>query len=477
MTISYLLAQVADLPVGYLLGNLLTSWDSGFRALLLVILILLNAIFVAAEVSLVRIHKGQLETALKDGRRGSARALKVLDNAQAYCAACQLGITGSSIVLGALGVPLLSGWLSPILIPLGFSDSLINVALFVISVLLLTFFHLIIGEQIPRAFGIRKTLGTAIAMSHPLRFFYFLVAGPIWVIEKISNLIIKQIFRMEPGDISTIGHTADELKFMVEETGRAKEVTKTEHEILSNALELNDLCVRDILTPRNEVVVLDIHRAFRENLDHALESKHTRFPLVDGHLDNTLGLIHIKDLLREVQRESMNLFAAKRDLMRVSEKLPLDEMLQVFLSKRAHIALVVDEFGGSVGLVMLDDVLDQVVGDIMDEFDEEEEAGFTRIDSDSFTVEGGFPLHELTDEVEGLDLENRDVSTVGGYITSVAGRIPEPGETITLKGYQASIIEADERSVQKIHFTKVESEESENGSDAESFDEESEHSA
>ena len=303
-------------------------------------------------------------------------------------------------------------------------------------------------------FGIRRPVGTVIFCSRPLRFFYFLVSGPVWLTNRISNLFLRRVCHLEPVINSHISHTADELKLLVEETGRACEVTETEQEILINALGLSELSVRDILTPRNEVVVLDVHQTFKENLEVAMDSKHTRFPLVDRHLDRTLGLIHIKDLIREMQKDSPNLFALKRNLVNVAENLPLDQLLQLFLARRAHMALVVDEFGGSIGLVMLDDVLDQVVGKILDEFDDEE-TGFQKISEDEFLVEGWLPLHELADHVDDLDLENPSVSTVGGYLTSLLGKIPEPGETAEIEGFQAEVIRSDDRAVQEIRFTRI----------------------
>lgn len=463
MTTIDLLPLVADISTGPALAASFHSWDSWIQVVILLALILVNAFLVAADVSLSRVHTSQLEEAAEAGKPGAALTLKLLKNSAIYSAACQVGITASSIVLGALGEPLISRWLHPLFNPLGVNLVVTQIISFVLAVSILTFSSLVIGELLPKALGAQRPVGTALASSQPLRAFYIIVAIPVWIVEKLSNLILKLVFRLEPVDFAQIDHTADELRYLVEETGRAHEVTQTEQEILTNTLELNDLCVRDILTPRSEVIVLDVHRTFRENLDIALESKHTRFPLVDNHLDKTLGLIHIKDLLREMQRESMNLFAAKRDLIRVSEKLPLDEMLKVFLSKRAHIALVVDEFGGSVGLVMLDDVLDQVVGEIHDEFDDEEVPGIEIIDDDSFVVEGGYPLHELEDHVEHLDLQDRDVSTVGGYLTSLIGRIPESGEIIELEGFRATILQADERTVRQVQFLRVEPEEIEAG--------------
>jgi len=347
--------------------------------------------------------------------------------------------------------------------------SLLCFSLLSLTLLSVRSFHVLSGSgdrSAPRFFA-----------AAPYQAFHLVVAGPVWAINLISNTILRRVFGMEPVNNSHISHTADELRLLVEETGRAHEVTETEQEILINALGLSELSVRDILTPRNDVVALDVHHTFKENLEIALESKHTRFPLVDRHLDKTLGLIHIKDLLREMQKDSPNLFAVKRDLVGVSENLPLDQLLQLFLARRAHMALVVDEFGGSIGLVMLDDVLDQVVGEILDEFDVEE-TGFQQISEDEFIVEGWLPLHELANQVEELDLDDPAVSTVGGYVTSRLGHIPESGENLVIEGFLAEVLKADDRIVHEIRFTRMSEacleengkKSSEKGSDSETSD-------
>ncbi len=428
--------------------------NPSYLVALLAGLLLLNALFVAAEFALAKIHLSQLEDAVEENRRGSKLALHIVTHVDNYLATCQIGTSLSSLFLGCLGVPYLAARFSPLLSGMEISDTVGTFVLLVFSVLILTLFHLVIGEKIPRVFGIRRPVGTVIFCSRPLRFFYFLVSGPVWLTNRISNLFLRRVCHLEPVINSHISHTADELKLLVEETGRACEVTETEEEILINALGLSELSVRDILTPRNEVVVMDVHQTFKENLEVAMDSKHTRFPLVDRHLDRTLGLIHIKDLIREMQKDSPNLFALKRNLVNVAENLPLDQLLQLFLARRAHMALVVDEFGGSIGLVMLDDVLDQVVGKILDEFDDEE-TGFQKISEDEFLVEGWLPLHELADHVDDLDLENPSVSTVGGYLTSLLGKIPEPGETAEIEGFQAEVIRSDDRAVQEIRFTRI----------------------
>jgi CBS domain containing-hemolysin-like protein len=207
------------------------------------------------------------------------------------------------------------------------------------------------------------------------------------------------------------------------------------------------------MTPRNEVVSLDVQKTFDENLDVALECKHTRFPLIEAHLDNTLGLIHIKDLLAETRKETPDLANIRRDIIPVPELMPLDKLLKTFLNKQSHVALVVDEFGGALGLVMLDDVLEELVGTIQDEFDEDEKE-FRRVSDDEFTVHGTLPLHELAEET-GLTFDSPDVSTVGGYVTHLIGHLPEAGETTVVENYEVTVTEADERSVGEVKFRRI----------------------
>lgn len=449
--------------IDLLAGIELTPNNPAVWVIFLALLVLLNALFVAAEFALVKVHLSQLEDAVAAKRRGSRLALYIAKNIETYLSVCQLGFTASTILLGALGVPFLSHWIRPLFAGLPIHEDLIRGLLFALALAILTAAHIVVGEKIPRAFGLRKSVGTTIFCSRPLRLFHFFVAGPVWLINLVSDTILRRVFGMEPVNNRHSSHTVDELRLLVEETGRAHEVTQTEQEILINALSLSELTVRDILTPRNEVVALDVHRTFHENLEVAMESKHTRFPLVDLHLDKTLGLIHIKDLLHEMQKEAPNLFAVKRELAGVSENLPLDQLLQLFLARRAHMALVVDEFGGSIGLVMLDDVLDQVVGEILDEFDVEEN-GFERISDDEFVVEGWLPLHELAGHVNDLDLDDPAVSTVGGYVTSRLGHIPEAGEKVVIEGFLAEVTKADDRIVHQIRFSRLpEESEEENG--------------
>jgi CBS domain containing-hemolysin-like protein len=208
------------------------------------------------------------------------------------------------------------------------------------------------------------------------------------------------------------------------------------------------------MTPRNKVIVMDADQPFQKALDVAMRSKHTRFPLVRGHLDQAMGLIHIKDLFKLMRDPNPDLLQIKRELKIVPDTMPLDMLLQFFLREHAHLALVVDEFGTPVGIVFLDNVIEELVGEIQDEFDNER-SSFSRINDDEFIVEGAMTLNDLAGHVEELFLESGEVTTVGGYLTQQLGRFPEVGETVEVLGYEAKVTSTDGRRVGQIHFRKL----------------------
>jgi len=240
----------------------------------------------------------------------------------------------------------------------------------------------------------------------------------------------------------------------VAESERSQEVTETEREILENALELNEVWVRDIMTHRSEVVVVDADEPFDVTLELVRNTKHTRFPLVKGHLDTAIGFIHVKDLLKLIGEPKPDIMVIRRDLKVVPETMPLDVLLKFFLKEKTSLALVADEFGHASGVVFLDNVIEELVGDIQDEFDNERSA-FTRINDDEFVTDGTTTLNELADYDEDLYLESGEVTTVGGYITQQLGRFPEVGEAITIRGHEAKVTSTDGRRVGQIHFRRL----------------------
>ena len=433
------------------------EWESAeiifLKLLSIVLLVLLNAFFVGSEFAIVKIRSTQLDPLIEEGDVRAKLAGGIIDKLDAYLSACQLGITLASLGLGWLGEPFLARMVQPIFYLAGVQNlTLIHTVSFGLAFSFITVAHIVLGELIPKSLAIRKPLSATLAVARPLRFFYITFGLVIAVLNSTANFILLRFFKMKPASEHEIGHSEEELRVILTESENADEVSPVGREILINALDLRRLVVRDVTTPRGEVVSLDLEHSFDENLKIAQESRHTRFPLCRGHLDNTVGLVHIKDLLLLTRSESPDLTSVKREILPVPEMMPLEKLLKLFLTKHAHLALVVDEYGGTVGIVTLDNVLEELVGSIQDEFDVED-AEFRRVSEDEFVVEGMFGLYELNDAA-GLELESPDVSTIGGYVTHLIGRLPQQGEKVTIDGYEVTITKCDGRRVEQLVFKR-----------------------
>jgi CBS domain containing-hemolysin-like protein len=416
--------------------------------------LLLNAFFVASEFAIVKVRPSQLESHGKETGADVSRAVHVVKHLDGYLSANQLGITFSSLALGFLGEPFVKALVSPILAQTGMPEVGIYWVSLIIAYASFTFLHVVVGELMPKSIAIRRALGTTMMLVGPLHLFFKTFYLVIRFFQGTANWLLKTFFRIDPISEGEHVHSAEELAILVTHSGRFQEVTETEREILINALELNELWVRDVMTPRTEVVVLDADEPFEKTLDVAIRSKHTRFPLVKGHLDQAIGLIHIKDLFKLLSDPDPDLMRIKRDLKMVPDTMPLDSLLKFFLKEHAHLAMAVDEFGTPVGVVFLDNVMEELVGDIQDEFDNEHSA-FIRINDDEFVVEGSMTLNDLEGYAEDLYLESGEVTTVGGYITQQLERFPETGETLEILGYEAKVTSTDGRRVGQVHFRKL----------------------
>jgi CBS domain containing-hemolysin-like protein len=418
----------------------------------IVFFLILNALFVAAEFAFVKVRPSQIEMIAKEKPRRSKAARQIVTDLNPYLSASQLGITIASLALGALGEPFIEKLVGPPLQSMSwFPHTFVPSVAWVLAIGSFTVLHVVIAEQLPKTIAIRKSLDTTLALARPMRFFYTFFSLPIRMLNNAANWLARAVFRVEPAGEHGHAHSAEELALLVAESERSQEVTETEREILENALELNEVWVRDVMTHRSEVVFLDADDPFEKALEVARNTKHTRFPLVKGHLDHSIGLIHIKDLLKLIASPDPDLMQIKRELKVVPETMPLDGLLKFFLKEKAHLALVADEFGHASGVVFLDNVIEELVGDIQDEFDNEG-SSFTRINPDEFVTEGTTTLNELANYDESLYLESGEVTTVGGYITQQLGRFPEVGETITIRGYEAKVTSADGRRVGQVHF-------------------------
>lgn len=446
-----ILAAAADGPV-------VTQWESSGLIFLklgaILLLVLLNGFFVASEFSIVKVRSSQLEP-LAD--RGDARALfskKIVSHLDAYLSATQLGITLTSLGLGWLGEPFLAAMIEPFFALAGLNQPwIVHPAAFLIAFGIITYLHIVLGELAPKSLAIRKSLGVTLWVSRPLHVFYRALRPFIWFFNGNANWFLKHVLKLEPVGEHELAHSEEELRVILSESEEANEVTSLGKEILMNALDLKHRVACDIMTPRGEVVYLDLEEDFDEQVAHAITSRHTRFPLCKGHIDDALGLVHIKDLLALVHNGQKDLLPIKRELLHVSEMMPLEKLLRYFLSKQAHLAVAVDEYGGAVGIVTLDNVLEELVGSINDEFDAAEEE-VTHINDREMEVDGAMALYELA-EILGTELDDSEVSTLGGFITSSMGHIPAPGEQLIIGRHQATVTESDGRRVLRVHLRQL----------------------
>ncbi len=437
---------------------LVTHWDApGILIAKLVVigaLVGLNGFFVACEFAIVKVRASQLDALAEEGNARAIFAKHVRAHLDAYLSATQLGITLASLALGWIGEQFLAQMLQPIF-------ALVNIHshVFVTSVSValafagITFLHIVFGELGPKYTAIANPLPVALRLVRPLGAFYIVFKPAIWLLHKSSNFLLQTLLRRQPIATTDLAHSEEELRLILEQSEKSEEVSALGRKLVFNVLDLRDRVVRDIMTPRGDVVYLDLEDDFETNLKKALASGHTRFPLVRGHLDNTVGLVHVKDLLPMMRDPHPDLLRIKRELIPVPEMMPLEKLLSLFLSKHAHLAIVVDEFGGTVGMVTLENVLEELVGDIQDEFDADKEE-FRKLSESEFTVDGALGLYELND-LTGLELESPDVSTVGGYVTHLLGHLPKQGEQVKIDNYLVTVSQTDARRIRQLHFKRV----------------------
>jgi len=452
---SFLFSSSAVLPFA---DALMTRWDSPAvlvgKLAVIAALVALNGFFVACEFAIVKVRASQLDTLAEEGNMRARFAKYVRGHLDAYLSATQLGITLASLALGWIGEQFLVNILEPF-----FALANIHSHAFATSVSVtlafigITFLHIVFGELGPKYTAIANPLSVVLRLIRPLGAFYVLFKPAIWLLHKSSNFLLQTVLRRQPVPSTELAHSEEELRLILEQSEKSEEVSALGRSLLMNVLDLRDRVVRDIMTPRGEIVYLDLEDEFEANARKAIESQHTRFPLCRENLDNTVGLIHIKELLPMMRDPHPDLLKIKRDLIPVPEMMPLEKLLKLFLTKHAHLALVVDEFGGTVGMVTLENVLEELVGDIQDEFDFEKEE-FRKISVGEFTVDGTLGLYELNDLAK-LELANADVSTIGGYVTHLLGHLPKQGEQVKIDSYLVTVSQTDGRRVGQLHFRKI----------------------
>jgi CBS domain containing-hemolysin-like protein len=421
------------------------------KILAVLALVLMNGFFVAAEFALVRIRETQLDMFVAKNWRRAKMARHIVHNLNSYLSATQLGITMASLGLGWLGQSVFTKLFSPLLNMLGVhSAAFLDSISFVLGFTLLTFFHITVGELAPKWLTIQKPLPVALWSAFPLRWFYL----AFYPFNKLLNLAARFLLRrigLEPDAETDGGHSEEELRLLLASAQRAS----GGRNIALNSLDLRRRVVREIMRPRNEITALNDEASFAECLEIVEKTRYSRFPICDGgDLDKTLGVVHIKDIypLRQKAQSAADLLFVARKLIFIPETARLEKLLQLFLERKLHLAFVVDEFGGTLGIVTMENVLETLVGQIQDEFDSEKK-DLVHIGENVWEAAGTLALHDL-EKIIGEPPGDEGISTASGWLTQKLGGFPKVGDSLTIGSCELRVEEMDGPRVARLKIMK-----------------------
>jgi len=426
----------------------------GLRVLGVLAIVLVNGFFVAAEFAFVKLRDTQLDALIVQHHRRARLARHILQNLTSYLSATQLGITMASLGLGWLSEPVFTALLRPVL-DWGHVDSTrarADIA-FAVGFSVVTFLQIVLGELGPKWFAIQRALPVSLWTATPLHWFYRVSYPANWLLNHSAQWLLRRVGIESGPGVPFIAHSEDELRLML--TQRRPGGSRLGHDIILNALELSRRSVRDVMRPRMEIVGLNTEATLAECLEVAEKSRFSRFPLcVGGNLDKTLGVVHCKDLFasRGSAKTGADLSGAARKLIYVPETTRLEKLLQLFLERKLHLAIVVDEWGGTVGLATLENILEELVGQIQDEFDQEKPL-LLRLGVNTWQVDGALPLHQLG-ELVGQNLSSEGIATTSGWVTQRLGGFPKPGDTLPLGMFELRVEEMDSTRVSRLNLTR-----------------------
>lgn len=420
------------------------------------LLVFLNGFFVAAEFAIVRLRSSRLEELVAEGRPGAKLVRNVVQRMDAYLSASQVGITLASLGLGWVGEPAVSRFLvEPLFARLGFlSDAALHTVSLTIGFVFISFLHVVLGEQAPKYLAIQKAEQTALGVALPLRVFYYLFFPVIWVFNASANLLLRAV-GIAPAGGHELAHSPEEIRIILEHSEQSGVLSEQRHELMEGALDIADRAVKQIMVPRVDVVYVSTSATWQQIVTTVIEHGYSRFPLCDGDLDHPIGILYAKDLLRylgqpEGPPSAEGIVALKRECLFVPESQRVETLLKRFQRSRIHMAVVVDEYGGTSGIVTLEDVLEELVGEIQDEMDQEAPV-IEETPEGHYRVGGQMQIDDLADRT-GVALPDAqgDTDTVGGYIQYRLGRVAVRGDEVKADGHLLKVLEVHRRRIVRV---------------------------
>ena len=410
----------------------------------------INAFFVAAEYAIIRVRATRIEELVASGVRRAAAARDVLRRLDDSISACQLGITIASLALGGIGEPAFAHLFEP---AFAFLDARSAAAAHTLSIavsfLIITFLHVVLGELVPKTLAITHAEKTALAVAWPLRMFRF-VFYPLIVFMKGSAGVAIRAFGLKPPSEASLAHSEAELRMILAVSRRSGALSESHGRLLSAALDFPDRAVRQLMVPRADILYLDANKPYDESRKRALEYGHTRLPLCDGAVDRVIGIIHVKDLFMAAESAPPpDLRALARPPIYFPESVSIQQALSRFQKQRVHLGIVVDEYGGTAGLVTLEDVLEELIGEIQDEFDQESPR-VQHLPDGRLLLDASMTIAELESTAETHEDFDEEVDTVGGLVLARLGRIARVGDAITFGGRRIEVARTRGRRILRV---------------------------
>lgn len=431
-------------------------YSIGTKLLLVAVLIAFTAFFVASEFAIVRIRSSRIDQLIGEGNKKAQAVKRVISHLDEYLSACQLGITVTSLGLGWLGEPTIDTLLHPVIDRLNFPATISQTVTFLIAFGFITFIHVVVGELAPKTVAIQKAEEVILLFAPPLILFYKITYPFIWLFNNSARLVLK-LFGIPPASEHEVAHSEEELRILLSESYESGEINSSEYKYVNNIFDFNMRVAKEIMVPRTEMVAIDMKVPFHENIEFMSLEKYTRFPVVDGDKDHVIGLINFKDVftdfvLHKGEPEVKTLEQYIRPIIQVIESISVHDLLVKMQREHIHMSILVDEYGGTSGLVTVEDILEEIVGEIRDEFDVDEKEEIYKVNENKYIVAGKVLISEVND-VFNLHIDDTDVDTIGGWILTENFEVQE-GDTIKVLSYTFKILKIDGHYIKSIEITK-----------------------
>lgn len=424
----------------------------GFEIFITILLVLINGFFVAAEFAIVKVRTSQVDVNTSSGKAVTA-AKSILNNLDGYLAATQLGITLASLGLGWVGEGVVTQIVLNVMhnFNIDITDATAHRIAVPVAFSVITVLHIVFGELAPKSIAIRKSVSTTFVVAIPLQIFYFVFRPFIWVLNGFANVLLRLVGLKPIHEHET--HSEEELRLIVNESHGAGEIDATEKDIIHNVFNLSERKITSLMTPRQEIVWIDLNNKPEVTHEKIMSNRHNVYPLCENELDNIKGFIYTKDLLADnMSNVIYHLAELKRPPFFVPETNKAYQVLQLFKESRIHQALVVDEFGSITGIVTINDIFDALVGDISetDEFEYE----VTHREDGSMLIDGQIPFEEFKEQISLDSPEKGDYITLGGFILEHLKKIPKTGDKFTWNGFEIEVVDMDKSRIDKVLVKK-----------------------